>query len=826
MNPNFFRRFLVALTITCALWLLGGINVHAQDATPAPSTQSDESDDESASPQPEASPIVIPTPAETAAPPASAEQPSTEVPRPASMASPPPAPAPSAPPPVTPPPQQRQSLPIEFSGASVSAVLDYYARLTGRSIISSPNVLSVPPITFRSQTDLTLEEAIQALDSVLAINGIATIPMGEKFLKVVQIGTAKQEGPPVGGTLPPGDTIVTQVLPLKYADAAEVVAALQPYLHAYGQLLPFAKSNSILITETGGNINRMLEILKFVDQPSALRVQTKVYVLLNAKAADVVQRLQSIIQETQQLGARASAPTQPTAAPRVAAPRPGAAPVAATPSEESVVEGKVIITSDERTNKIFLLSRPSNFDFFDRVIAELDAKVDPDVVTKVIPLDFAEAEVLAGQLNALVTGGAAPAARRTTTTTTGQPGQPRTTATIPPPPTGTLGTGAGEATGFLQFAQGVRILPDPRTNSLLLMATKEDIARLEELIRDMDTPVAQVLVEVVIAEVNLGGTLEIGVSAFKRLFTEGQVSQTGGYNTGANAPVDLSSLATNLAPLFLSSGLTYFTTFNNLKLDAVLRLLSTSSKFKVLSTPIIQTLHNQEASIIVGESRPFPSTTIQDVVSGGATALRSSVEFKDIAIELTVTPRINPEGFVTMDIQQKINDVGDNVDVGGGQLIATITKREAKSSVTVKDQSTIVLGGLIRENKRNTETKVPFLGDIPLLGTLFKGKVTDKQRTELIVFIRPTVLRNVTEAVAEARRRAKMLKGAEEMGLEEKFFKRESKDSGDAPSTNKRAGAAGSRTEESSDRHTAKVKALQEQETGETDAGTAGEELN
>jgi type II secretory pathway component GspD/PulD (secretin) len=166
--------------------------------------------------------------------------------------------------------------------------------------------------------------------------------------------------------------------------------------------------------------------------------------------------------------------------------------------------------------------------------------------------------------------------------------------------------------------------------------------------------------------------------------------------------------------------------------------------------------------------------------------------------------------------------VCDNVDVGGGQLIATITKREAKSSVTVKDQSTIVLGGLIRENKRNTETKVPFLGDIPILGTLFKGKVTDKQRTELIVFIRPTVLRNAAEAVAEARRRSRMLKAGEELQLEEKFRE----NTPEKPANSSAPGTTESRFEPSSDRHTAKVKALQEQEIGQPDTSASGDELN
>ena len=153
-----------------------------------------------------------------------------------------------------------------------------------------------------------------------------------------------------------------------------------------------------------------------------------------------------------------------------------------------------------------------------------------------------------------------------------------------------------------------------------------------------------------------------------------------------------------------------------------------------------------------------------------ANALQSNVEYKDIAIELTVTPQINPDGFVMMDIDQKVNDIGGSVNISGNSQ-PVITTREAKSSVTVKDQSTIVLGGLIKEKKGVEETKVPFLGDIPFLGHLFKNKRNTLTRDELIVFIRPTVLRNDAEAVAAARRRSEVLKMGEELGLDKWFIK-------------------------------------------------------
>jgi general secretion pathway protein D len=727
---------------------------------------------------------------------------------------------------------------LNFQGTPVQAVLDYYAtQLAKRAIIAAPNLQGF--IYFRSQTDLTVEEAMQALETVLAMNGITILPMGEKFLKVTQISTAKQEGVPFtsrGSQLPVADILATQIIPLQYADVGDVIPALQPFMHPYGLLMPLTKSNSILITETGANVSQMLEIIKMVDVPSPLRMETKVYVMAHAKAGDVVQRLQSLIQEAQQLGARAAGPGQPPQGqpvrPVIRTTIPGAPQASGAASgapsgsvEDSLIEGKVIITPDERTNKIIIISRPSNFIFFDKIIAELDMKVEPDVILKVITLNYATAEDAASLVNSLITGGTSPTTPRRAGTTGGA----RSGGAAVPPPPAAMGSsgGTGTESGFLQFAESVRILPDARTNTLLVMATKEDMARIEQLIKSVDTSVAQVQIEVVIAEISLDNELDVGVDVFKRLFSgAGYTSSTGGNITDGNAPVQLAPLSAIGSNLPSASslvggpgGLTYFTTFRKLNLDAVLHALSSTSKGKVLSTPVIQTMDNQEADILVGESVPVPVSTVANVVSTGVGTLNtgyglnSNIEYKDVAIELQVTPRINPDGYVRMEINQKVNDLGANVNISG-TTVPTITKREAKSLVAVEDRSTIVLGGLIKENITVATTKTPILGDIPFFGQIFKGQTNNKTREELIIFIRPTVMRTDAQAFAEARRRASMLSSSSELELEKRFLKNPtnapSSTLTDDPSGSMNQPADGSVPPEN-DRHAAKVKALQEQ---------------
>jgi general secretion pathway protein D len=256
-----------------------------------------------------------------------------------------------------------------------------------------------------------------------------------------------------------------------------------------------------------------------------------------------------------------------------------------------------------------------------------------------------------------------------------------------------------------------------------------------------------------------------------------------------------------------------------LNLDAVLHALSSTSKGKVLSTPVIQTMDNQEADILVGESVPVPVSTVANVVSTGVGTLNtgyglnSNIEYKDVAIELQVTPRINPDGYVRMEINQKVNDLGANVNISG-TTVPTITKREAKSLVAVEDRSTIVLGGLIKENITVATTKTPILGDIPFFGQIFKGQTNNKTREELIIFIRPTVMRTDAQAFAEARRRASMLSSSSELELEKRFLKNPtnapSSTLTDDPSGSMNQPADGSVPPEN-DRHAAKVKALQEQ---------------
>ena len=313
---------------------------------------------------------------------------------------------------------------LNFRDAPLDQVLQFYSEITGRTLIKSPGINAT--ITLRGQTRLTRKETLQAIESILAMNNVTLVPMGEKFLKVVQPTAARQEAMSITGQMPEkpfedSDKLISQIIPLKYIEIAEAQALIQGFIHGYGKIQPIERANSLLITDTSGNLQRIVEILEYVDQPTEMnKVETRIYELKYAEAAKIASRLNEFLADSQAKEEK----------PRVAAPSPVSTPpgiiraralgieaaqptaaIEAALAERGIVQGKVKIVADDRTNILIVISRPSNFDFFDRIVAVLDRPVSPDVVVRVVALEYAKAEEIASILNEFV--GAAKAETKT-----------------------------------------------------------------------------------------------------------------------------------------------------------------------------------------------------------------------------------------------------------------------------------------------------------------------------------------------------------------------------------------------------------------------------
>jgi general secretion pathway protein D len=702
---------------------------------------------------------------------------------------------PPAPPPATVPtktgmrvssnPDEKPSLTVRWESAPAAAALQRYSDLTGRTVIQNAALSGV--VSLDTKTMLTTNEMLLAIESVLFANGISLTPMGDKFVKAAANQAIAREGIAIAGAdaeFPEGDRITATVIPLQYLDVgdASIVQSLSQFIHQPGgTILPLTRSNSLLIIDTTLIVKRLQEILERLDQKVENRIQTYYRPLTNAEASKVAATIQALI--TGSAPATGGAPRPP--------PRPGQpATVAAGPTEESIVAGKVIIQADERTNTLIILTRPSNLEFLEGIISALDAKVEPEIRFKKFKLEHARAEDAADILLSLTGSGSQPTIQRRASTTqradrnrlgrtsygssardrtqTGaQQPQPQLPpiARQPTTPTGTTATQPGQGVERPDFvlSERARVIADPRQGSILVLGTASDLELVEMIIPEIDLALAQVMIESIIVEVTLDNNAEFGVNILQREWEKG--SNKGG---GASLP---SVVATNalqkLAFLrdpqqFAASGLaglgglTYFLDLGGLDLDVIVRAVAGSSNFKVLQRPLLQSSQNEPAHIFVGETRPIITATQTSFT--GDDALRSTIEQFDIGVTLDVTPNITPGGLVELEVEQTVEDVSGEVRVDNN-LQPIVSRRELTSLVSVRDRGVVALGGLIKNGKTKTESKVPILGDIPLLSYAFKQTSWKDSRIELIVFLRPTVLRSADEAMKEAQKLRNKFKG-------------------------------------------------------------------
>lgn len=674
---------------------------------------------------------------------------------------------------------------LNFRDSPLDQVLEFVADLMGRTLIKSPGLNAT--ITLKSQTRLTVKEAMQAIETVLQMNNVSLVPMGDKFLKVVQTANARQEGMPILLDLPDqpfaeADQLVSQVVVLKHTEIAEITPIIQSLLHGYGKIQPLERNNSLLITDTAANLKRVLEILDYVDQPVDAKVETRIYEIRFAKASEIASRLNELIADSQ---AKEDKPrvesNQSNVPPAIQALRPGggtraneAVESAVALAERGVIRGKVKIIADERTNILFIISRLENFVFFDRIVNVLDRTVDPEIAVRVVALEYAKAEEISSILNEFVGAasqekGAGAPEGAAATAAGGEPAaqDSRSQALREFIARRTeqreAAAAAGDKTSFGRLSADTKILADKRTNSLLLMGRKGDLDALIEVIDGLDIMLAQVLIETVIMEINLGKGVESGVDWLQRSVTAYN-QETKGPRGGLTINTPVASFgggsAMNGEPSFragnsildqsdgnaaLSSGaLTYYLTFFDLNIAAVIRLAANSRDARVLSTPVVLTTDNTEAKINIGEERPVV-TSSSTTDTGTQT---QNFEYRNIGIDLTVTPRINPQRYVVMEIAQKADNVG-GFEVINGNNVPIITKREINAQIAVNSRNTIVLGGLVSTDKAKSRTKIPLLGDIPLLGAFFRSDSRTEARTELLVLITPYVLMTPDEARQE-----------------------------------------------------------------------------
>ena len=675
---------------------------------------------------------------------------------------------------------------LQFPNSDVQDVLRLYETLTGKRIIVD-NLVAGKVNIFLTK-DVTREEAIKIIEMNLALNGYSLVQADKDTIEVVgQNQNPRRAAVPIisdTGDIPPGNTVVSFLFKLRYTDPQDVATLLQQYLQPTGAVaaIPLPKSSSLLVTQSAETIRRIARIVEQVDVEPA-EVKSEFIQLYRADASKVVDMLRDILEKGGEQ-TRGAAPTGPGAI-RTVRPAPNAP--AAQPAqvdydlgaftgltEESVVVGKIKMSADVRTNRIHVITRPINLPFIRKLIEEFDANVEfGKPVTR--PLRYISAgDVLPVLVQALTepgqeqqgaaAGGAAgpqagPTPQRVTNPTVTNPYNPGQTSTA----TGsTLNISEELSTQPVDTAPKAvtignsKIIADQRANTIIVLGNREVVVKIFKILDEMDVKAPQVALSTVIGELTLNNDEEFGVDWF--LGRHPKVAGTSVNIPQSTVPIPLPSVAPSASPMAggivdpaglinfgnilrsVGSGTNVYIAAGNY-LAAIVHAMESTGRFRVISRPMVFTSNNKKAIIANGQEIPVPVSTLSNAaVAGTVASVQSSIEFKKVALQLEVVPLINSEKEVSLDILQKIDSVVPNSNVNiSGNSVPTIATRYIRTNVSAPNCSTIVLGGLIQDNKNVSKGGIPYLSKLPVVGPLFRNTIKNHDRTELIILMRPEV---------------------------------------------------------------------------------------
>ena len=532
-------------------------------------------------------------------------------------------------------------------------------------------------VTVVSSETMSAEEVYEVFLSVLQVHGYAAVPVGSIIKIVPQVNAKQGPLPVVRGSDNKGDQLITKVIMLDHVPAAQLVPILRPLVPQQGHLAAYNPTNTLIVTDHAANIKRLIQIIGHIDRPESDELE--IIPLKHASASELVRILNSL-----QSGG-------------------GGAKAAATK--------KITLASDDRTNSILMSGERSSRLKIRATIAHLDTPLENEAGnTHVIYLKYAKAKDMVTILTGV------------------QKNQ---------------GAAKKKNTKSIASAKNVEadIQADEATNALIITAGPDVVRRMRSIIRQLDIRRAQVLVESIIAEIsnNLG-------KEFSSQFVVGG-DNTGGSN---NVPVGASNfggtggiiglLSGDAATIAgsIGDGITFgIGSGEGTRFGFLLKALSADAATNILSTPSVVTMDNQEASIVIAQNVPFLTGSFTTAADGASNPFQT-VERQDVGITLKVTPQINEGSTIKLDIDQEVSNVSQAAAANGGIIT---NKRSITTSVLVEDGEILVLGGLIDDQLRDSVSKVPILGDVPLLGWLFRSHTTSKEKQNLMVFMRPSIMR-------------------------------------------------------------------------------------
>jgi general secretion pathway protein D len=612
---------------------------------------------------------------------------------------------------------------VQVQGMDPDQFFDLYSQISGRTVLRPYQLQGLQKITLKAATDWTRQEAVFAMDSVLAQNGVAMIPIGDKFVKAVPNQLAPTEGAAPSDVKPTdyseAEPFITQVVELKVVKPSDVQTLLSSFTKSPQGITPFDATQTLVIRDYASNVKRMLAVIKTVDvAPKESDYKLEAIPIKYGKVDDVYNTMQALIS-----GGGAATGAGQTGAGRMGGAGRfgggggyggggyGGGGYGMSGGGYGMSGGGYGMSGGYGMGGYGGGGyRPYTTGGYSPMSDSVERLSPMQVATPTggrASVGGAQAS-FQNRLNQIVKKAASP----------------------------------GEE---VQLLEDARIVPDERSNKLLVFANRKDMEMITNIVTKVDVLLAQVLIEAIIMEVNLGDTYKLGISWAQQPKSFGNGSAGAGVMN--NGPGFLSGV-TNF-PASSASGLSYYGTIAN-DWSAAIQAVADNSSIHVISRPRIQTSHAIPGSFFVGETVPY-ITGFMDYGYLGAAApsTTSTIQQANVGFSLFVTPYITPDGYVVMDIAQDFSTRGQDVIIDNNP-IPIINGRNAQSTLTVRDGDTIMMGGFITENRSRDRSGVPFLKDIPGLGALFRSRNDSNQRTELIVLMRARVLRSPDEAAIMA----------------------------------------------------------------------------
>ena len=630
--------------------------------------------------------------------------------------------------------EKDKTIQLNFKDTPIDTILAYLSETAGLVVVSETNLTD--RMTVISRQSLSVDEAVSLINTVLQEKGYTAIKNG-KTLKIATLTAAKKMSIPIytgsdPKLIPASDDVITCIIPVSYAKAATLKDNLTAFLSENTDLTANTDTNTLILTDTANNIRRIMEIIKAIDTHMAAVAEIRVFSLKYADAEDTADLINDLF-ESQSQSTSSSNRMQGMVQQMMRSQggqqqggMPGQQGQASSQSTgQSATSVTVTAKGDERTNSVVVSASQDAMVVIAKMIEQLDSDSSAGEAMFVYKLKNGQASNLVDVLTNLFSE--VSSSSSSTSGTAGGPGSGGMPGQSSGGQAGGMGSGQSSSTSSSStgLVGDVYIEADEDTNSLIVMTSPANYEKVKKVIDDLDKPVPQVLIKVLIAEVTEEASQDLGTEfSFLNNWSEKGIS-----DIEAGSAFDVPATLADLS----SGG---WATVVGKKFDVKIKALAENGKLNVLSKPYILATNNQEATMTIGSSVPYITDT--RTTDSGQTI--NTISYEDIGIILTVTPVINDEGLVTMDVTQEISSISDTTIAISSTVDATVfNKRTSTNRIIARDGQTVVIGGLMQDTKTKTTTKIPLLGDIPILGALFRENSKDNSKTELLIFITPTV---------------------------------------------------------------------------------------